>query len=258
MASRIAQGSNEHRVQARPAGGRCNELQSRLPCRSSSSECWQAGAQVERGSTSVAKRLPRADRGRRDGSYSCRGRYRSCRRRWVVRICVTWDVLLVLLNPPQDLTSCRAGARPGHPISGHRSLEYSNLMQIVVSGVASFAMSEPRSWAPGHVLSALVWAPLHVYPGVLLAMAVSFVGETAEHLILLLLAGLILASTVWGLKKSRLEEPGYSCCLSSLVVSSQLQVRSSVRRIQLKAFCDIKEFFTCSEQDVKASTLLIG
>jgi ABC-type uncharacterized transport system substrate-binding protein len=27
--------------------------------------------------------------------------------------CVTWDVLLVLLNPPQDLTSCRAGARPG-------------------------------------------------------------------------------------------------------------------------------------------------
>src|SRR5262245_45442104 len=88
-----------------PAGGRCNELQSRLPCRSSSSECWQAGAQVERGSTSVAKRLPRADRGRRDGSYSCRGRYRSCRRRWMVRICVTWDVLLVLLNPPQDSTS---------------------------------------------------------------------------------------------------------------------------------------------------------
>src|SRR5262245_21710097 len=123
MASRIAQGSNEHRVQARPAGGRCNELQSRLPCRSSSSECWQAGAQVERGSTSVAKRLPRADRGRRDGSYSCRGRYRSCRRRWMVRICVTWDVLLVLLNPPQDSTSCRAGARPGHPITGREQMQ---------------------------------------------------------------------------------------------------------------------------------------
>src|SRR6516162_2318227 len=38
----------------------------------------------------------------------------------MVRTCVTWDVLLVLLNPPQDLTSCRAGARPGHPISGLR------------------------------------------------------------------------------------------------------------------------------------------
>jgi hypothetical protein len=30
---------------------------------------------------------------------------------------LTWDVLLVLLNPPQDFMSCRAGARPGHPIS---------------------------------------------------------------------------------------------------------------------------------------------
>src|SRR5262245_42440334 len=27
----------------------------------------------------------------------------------MVRICVTWDVLLVLLNPPQDFTSRRAG-----------------------------------------------------------------------------------------------------------------------------------------------------
>src|SRR5437867_2986325 len=35
----------------------------------------------------------------------------------MVWICVTWDGLLVLLDPPQDSTSCRAGARPGHPIS---------------------------------------------------------------------------------------------------------------------------------------------
>ena len=61
-------------------------------------------------------------------------------------------------------------------------------------------MSTPHFYA-ANILSALVWAPLHIYPGVLLAMAVSFAGETAEHLILLLLAGLVLASTVWGLKK---------------------------------------------------------
>ena len=36
---------------------------------------------------------------------------------------MTWDVLLVLLKPPQDLTSCRAGARPGHPISGHNAAQ---------------------------------------------------------------------------------------------------------------------------------------
>ena len=69
-------------------------------------------------------------------------------------------------------------------------------------------MSTPRFYA-ANILSALVWAPLHIYPGVLLAMAVSFAGGTAKHLILLLLAGLVLASTVWGLKKSRLQEPGY-------------------------------------------------
>src|SRR5262249_11006048 len=36
----------------------------------------------------------------------------------MVQVCVTWDVLLVLLNPSQDFTSFRAGARPGHPIAG--------------------------------------------------------------------------------------------------------------------------------------------
>jgi hypothetical protein len=29
------------------------------------------------------------------------------------------EVPVVLLNPPQDFTSCRAGARPGHPINGN-------------------------------------------------------------------------------------------------------------------------------------------
>ena len=43
-------------------------------------------------------------------------------------------------------------------------------------------MSTPHFYA-ANILSALVWAPLHIYPGVLLAMAVSFAGETAEHLI---------------------------------------------------------------------------
>jgi hypothetical protein len=90
-----------------------------LPCRSSSTECWRASAQVERASISVAKRSLRADRGRQDESYSCRDRCRSCRRAWVTQICVTWDVLCVLLNPPQDFTPCRAGARPGHPIKRH-------------------------------------------------------------------------------------------------------------------------------------------
>jgi len=33
---------------------------------------------------------------------------------------------------------------------------------------------------------------------------------------------------------------------------------SRLFRILLQFLCDIEDFFTCSEQDVKASTLLIG
>src|SRR5262245_3075244 len=51
----------------------------------------------------------------------------------MMRICVTWDLLLVLLNPPQDFTSCRAGARPGHPISGcEQSQQRSALLDHLV------------------------------------------------------------------------------------------------------------------------------
>src|SRR5215471_21459096 len=55
----------------------------------------------------------------------------------MVRTCVTWDVLLVLLNPPQDLTSCRAEARPGHPISGlmHCSKRYCDLVDHLVGAL---------------------------------------------------------------------------------------------------------------------------
>src|SRR5215831_3707391 len=60
----------------------------------------------------------------------------------MVRIFVTWDVLLVLLNPPQDFMSCRVGARPGHPISGlmHRSI------QPTGSGLYSSSSSALASW----------------------------------------------------------------------------------------------------------------
>jgi hypothetical protein len=44
---------------------------------------------------------------------------------------------------------------------------------------------------------------MHVFPGVLLAMAVSLAGARAERLILLVLAAAVLVSTLWGLLKAR-------------------------------------------------------
>jgi membrane protein DedA with SNARE-associated domain len=67
-------------------------------------------------------------------------------------------------------------------------------------------MSPPRFYA-ANVTSALVWAPMHVFPGVLLAIAVSFVGGAgAERLILLVLGAAVLASTSWGLLRARSRE----------------------------------------------------
>src|SRR5262245_6458817 len=55
----------------------------------------------------------------------------------MMRICVTWDLLLVLLNPPQDFTSCRAGARPGHPISGYMQCRKPQCYSITPSATTS-------------------------------------------------------------------------------------------------------------------------
>jgi membrane protein DedA with SNARE-associated domain len=66
-------------------------------------------------------------------------------------------------------------------------------------------MSPPHFYA-ANVASALVWAPLHVFPGVLLVMAISLAGVRAERLILLVLAAAVLASTLWGLLRARSRE----------------------------------------------------
>jgi membrane protein DedA with SNARE-associated domain len=86
---------------------------------------------------------------------------------------------------------------------------FTAIVRAFVPLLAGVLRMPTRHFYAANILSALVWAPLHIYPGVLLAMAVSFADETAEHLILLLLAGLVLVSTVWGFKKSRPQEPGY-------------------------------------------------
>ena len=63
-------------------------------------------------------------------------------------------------------------------------------------------MSPPKFYA-ANVGSALVWAPMHVFPGVLLAMAVSFAGPGAERLFFLVLATALLAMGAWHLLRAR-------------------------------------------------------
>jgi membrane protein DedA with SNARE-associated domain len=62
-----------------------------------------------------------------------------------------------------------------------------------------------------NILSALVWAPMHVFPGVLLGLAVAFGGAHAPQLTLAAFGGLILAWIAWSRishKASAVLEPG--------------------------------------------------
>jgi membrane protein DedA with SNARE-associated domain len=56
----------------------------------------------------------------------------------------------------------------------------------------------PRQFYAANVLSALTWAPAHVFPGVLLAMAISLAGASAGQLSLLIFAGLVAVSAAVG------------------------------------------------------------
>src|SRR5437763_16987016 len=85
---------------------------------------------------------------------------------------------------------------------------FTAVVRAFVPLLAGVLKMSTRHFYVANILSALVWAPMHVFPGVLLAMAVRFAGRSAEHLTLLVFAVLVLALTVWGLKKSRLERAG--------------------------------------------------
>jgi membrane protein DedA with SNARE-associated domain len=72
--------------------------------------------------------------------------------------------------------------------------------------LAGVLRTPPPQFYAANVASALVWAPMHVFPGVLLAMAIRLAGTRAEQLILLALAVAILGSALWGLLRGRSRE----------------------------------------------------
>ena len=59
----------------------------------------------------------------------------------------------------------------------------------------------PLQFYVANILSAVVWAPAHVFPGVLLATALKLAGATAEQLTVLIIAGLIVVlAVVWTMR----------------------------------------------------------
>jgi membrane protein DedA with SNARE-associated domain len=54
----------------------------------------------------------------------------------------------------------------------------------------------PRQFYIANILSALVWAPAHAFPGVLLAMTLRLTSASAEQRTILLIVGLIVVTFI--------------------------------------------------------------
>jgi membrane protein DedA with SNARE-associated domain len=71
---------------------------------------------------------------------------------------------------------------------------FTAVVRAFVPLVAGILRMSPRQFYTANILSALAWAPAHVFPGVLLAMAIRLAGASAEQLTLMIVAGLIVVS----------------------------------------------------------------
>ena len=85
-----------------------------------------------------------------------------------------------------------------HPHSyGGASVFLARFIAVVrafVPLVAGILRMSSRQFCAANILSALVWAPAHVFPGVLLGMALNLAGLSPGRLAILLIVGLIAVS----------------------------------------------------------------
>jgi membrane protein DedA with SNARE-associated domain len=79
---------------------------------------------------------------------------------------------------------------------------FTAVVRAFVPLLAGMLRMSSRHFYVANVLSALVWAPLHVLPGVLVGLAIAF-GPHAPELSLAALGGLILAWIAWGIIKRK-------------------------------------------------------
>jgi membrane protein DedA with SNARE-associated domain len=77
------------------------------------------------------------------------------------------------------------------------------VVRAFVPLVAGILRMSSQHFFLANVLSALVWAPLHVFPGVVAGMAISVAGPRGAEIALVVLGALIVASIVWHLWKKK-------------------------------------------------------
>jgi membrane protein DedA with SNARE-associated domain len=73
---------------------------------------------------------------------------------------------------------------------------FTAVVRAFVPLVSGILLMSPRQFYAANILSALVWAPAHVFPGVLIAMALRFAGASIEERTIIVIAGLIVATFI--------------------------------------------------------------
>jgi len=73
---------------------------------------------------------------------------------------------------------------------------FAAVVRAFVPLVSGILRMSPRQFYAANILSALAWAPAHIFPGVLLAMALQFTIASAEQRTILVIAGLIVATFI--------------------------------------------------------------
>jgi membrane protein DedA with SNARE-associated domain len=88
-----------------------------------------------------------------------------------------------------------------HGVTAVFLARFTAVVRAFVPLVAGILRMSSRHFYVANVVSALLWAPLHVFPGVLAGIAMSVAGPNGTRLGLLALLVLVMASTVWHLLK---------------------------------------------------------
>ena len=73
---------------------------------------------------------------------------------------------------------------------------FTAVVRAFVPLITGILRMSPRQFYVANILSALVWAPAHIFPGVLLAWALRLTSASAEQRTLLLIAALIVATFI--------------------------------------------------------------
>ena len=73
---------------------------------------------------------------------------------------------------------------------------FTAVVRAFVPLISGILQMSPRQFYIANIASAVTWAPAHVFPGVLLAMALQFTGASVEQRALVVIAGLIVAALI--------------------------------------------------------------